>query len=515
MKKQVLSFNEFIFEAYRVYEAEGEEASGAFMEAMKIMKDSGTSSDAIAKIGDIVGISKMVANEENPAPQDAIGEDLKEMLTKLSTSLTKITDVKSSVNTISYTNLVANKVMLEGGNRSNILDFLYELNINNASDKSSLGAGTEGKGRKKKVVWNKVQTDKRWASMSSMSTHRGNGKLKDSKGRWAKFFNFMASFFERDARVRDSKRDTRYLFNSGLLNNIVITEISNGIIKTEQSIITDRDMFLGGRRTNRYNTKDPKGLSNIRGDKDVVTGFEIAKPYGTNLTPQQSKPTKGSANIEKTPVGYFTIVLYSMGAITKSTDTIPFSDLELQEKLIPQDDVSVEYTVNLDTSDAKGNPVLFAQNGYSLSEVGKNNIDLLIEEFYSIKSIVVKGFASDEGTDDVNSTLCKNRSAAVVKYLKEQTVWNLGTRVTDSASVNIQPKQPSTLTDTQKEAARKPFRKVQFIINGTKIKIDPKDPKTEFELTPTVGKFNTDTVDINQIVLTFVVEQNKTKTKGK
>ena len=92
---------------------------------------------------------------------------------------------------------------------------------------------------------------------------------------------------------------------------------------------------------------------------------------------------------------------------------------------------------------------------------------------------------------------------------------NLGSRVTDSASVNIQPKQASTLTGAQKEAARKPYRKVQFIINGTKVKNDPKEPKTEIELVPTVGKFNTDTVDINQIVLTFVVEQNKTRTKGR
>ena len=60
MKKQVLSFNEFIFEAYRVYEKEGEGAAGPFMEALKLMKDSGTSADAVEKIGDIVGISKMV-----------------------------------------------------------------------------------------------------------------------------------------------------------------------------------------------------------------------------------------------------------------------------------------------------------------------------------------------------------------------------------------------------------------------------------------------------------------------
>ena len=513
MKKQVLSFSEFIFEAYRVYEAEGEEAAGSFMEAMKIMKDSGTSSDAIAKIGDIVGISKMVANKKNPAPQDEIGEELKQMLTNLSSSLTKISSVKSSVNTIKYGNLVANQVMVEGGDRVSILDFLYELNINNANDKSFIGADTEGKGRKKKVVWNKVQTDKRWASMSSMSTHRGMGKLKDAKGRWAKFFNYMASFFERDTNVKDTKKDTRYLLNSGLLNNIVITDISNGVIKTEQSLITQRDMFMGGKALS--GKRDAKGISNIEGDKDVVTGYVIAKPYQAELTTQQSLPTKGSAKIEKTPKGYFTLVLYSMGAITKSTDTIPFSDLELQEKLVPQDDVSVEYTVNLDTSDASGKPVIFAQNGSSLTEVGKNNIDLLIEEFYSIKSIEVKGFASDEGTDDVNAKLCKARSAEVVKYLKGVKEWNLGSRVTDSASVNIQPKQASTLTGAQKEAARKPYRKVQFIINGTKIKNDPKEPKTEIELVPTVGKFNTDTVDINQIILTFVVEENKTSRKGR
>jgi outer membrane protein OmpA-like peptidoglycan-associated protein len=513
MKKQVLSFNEFIFEAYRVYEAEEEGAMGPFGEAIKLMKDSGASSDAMAKIGDIVGITNMVANTDNTKPLDRVGVELKQLMTNLSNSKIKISKTISSVNVIKYGNVVGNQVLLEGGDRVHILDFLYELNLNNANDKSSLGAKEEGKGRKKKVLWNKVQTDKRWASMSDMQTYRGMGKLKNAGGRWAQFFNFVASFFERDNRVSDEKKDTKYLYNSGLLNNIVITDISNGVIKTEQSIITARDMFLGGRSSS--GKRNPKGFSNVEGDKGVVSGYTLAIPYKSTLTEEQTNPTKGKANINKTPKGYFTIVLYSMGEIAKSTDTIPFSDLEKQEKLIPQDDVSVEYICDLDTNDSGGKQVLFAQNGYTLSEVGKNNIDLLIEQFYSIKSIQVQGFASDEGTVDVNTALCKNRSKEVTKYLKGVTEWNLGSRVTDSASVNIQPKQLDSLTAAQKEEARKPYRKVRLLINGTKVKNDPKEPTTEIKMVPTVGSFNTDTVDINQIILTFEVEANKTTRKGK
>jgi outer membrane protein OmpA-like peptidoglycan-associated protein len=513
MKKQVLSFNEFIFEAYRVYEAGGEGAGG-FNEALVLLKSSGASGQAMEKIGDINGISKLLANKENTAPQDEIGEEIVQLIQNLSNKRTIISKTVSKVNTISYNNVVANQVMTEGG-RTNILDFIYEINLGNVVNKSRVGSEDTGKGDKININWEKVSTSKRWASMSSMSSTRRYKNMRDAKGRWGRFFNFVASFFERDPNIKagGGLKDTRYLLNSGLLGNNVITDISNGIIKVEPSEITHREMFMGGR--NKKNARDPKGLSNVGGNKKVVKAYTDVDPLGAELTAEEKFPTKGSSKISKTPKGYFTLVLYSLGPIKSSTDSVSFSELELQEKIVPQDDVSVEYTVNLDTNDSSGKPVLFAQNGYSLSEVGKNNIDLIIEQFYSIKSIKVIGFASDEGTDEVNADLCKKRSAEVTKYIKGVKEWNLGSRVTDAASVNIQPEQPSTLTSAQKEEARKVYRKVQLIINGTKIKLDPKDPKIEFDITPTVGKFFVDSVDIYQTILTFEVEAKKTSRERK
>ena len=515
MKKQVLSFNEFIFEAYRVYEAGGEKGAGGFAEALVLLKSSGASSQAMEKIGDISGISKILANKDNPAPQDEIGVEVVQMIQNLSNKRTIISKTISKVNTIAYNNVVANQVMTEGG-RSNILDFIYEINLANVVNKSRVGSEDTGKGDKIKIEWEKVRSDRRWASMSSMNSTRRYKGIRDAKGRWARFLNLCASFFEQDPNVKYSgtKKNTRYLLNSGLLGNNVITDISDGIIKVEASEITYRDMFLGGR--DRRNKRDTKGISNVGGDKEaVVKGYTDVDPLGAELTADEKYPTKGSSKISRTPKGYFSLVLYSLGPIKSSTDYVSFTDLEKQEKTIPQDDVSVEYTMNLDTNDSSGKPVLFSQNGSSLSQEGKNNIDLLIEQFYSIKSITVKGFASDEGTTDVNTKLCLERSAAVVKYLKEVTEWNLSTRVTDSKSVNIQPAQPENLTAAEKEKARKVYRKVQFIINGTKVKVDPQDPKTEIEITPVVGKFFIDSVDIYQTILTFEVQEKKTSRERK
>ena len=71
MKKQVLSFDEFVFEAYRVFE--NEKDANAFIEAVSKLDKSGISADAKALMGTISGLAKSVANKHNKTPEEDLG----------------------------------------------------------------------------------------------------------------------------------------------------------------------------------------------------------------------------------------------------------------------------------------------------------------------------------------------------------------------------------------------------------------------------------------------------------
>lgn len=507
MKKQVLSFDEFVFEAYRVFESE--EDANAFIEAVSLLDKSGLSSDAKTLMGVISGIAKSTATKNNKTPEADLGKELLDFLDGITGNGVKIINMESKINTIPYDNIVGGSVLMEGNSRVKLMDFIYDLNIGNSSAKGQAGA-YESKG---KAYWNKVQTDKRFAGPGSSSGRIG-GKTSRKDRKWlGKGINWFTSFIplKRTTATNDESKDTLYLSDSGLLGNDVIVSIASGVITTKRSLITSEEMFWGG-KSKGTGKKDRKGFSNIEGNKRDVTGYKIEQPLGAKLTEEQTLPSKNkSAKAKKTPSVYFTLVLYSVGEVTKSDREIPFSELVKTEKTRTIGENSVEYTINLYNNDEAGKPVLFDVDKAILKPTGKENIDNAIEQFYSIDSVEILGFASQEGDAKNNQNLCVNRAKAVADYIKSVKDWKIpSSAVIASTSSNIQPAAPVAT-----EADRKKWRKVQIKVKGTKA--NPVDPKKEnyIEYVPTIGKFNPDKADIQQICLCFEVGSNDRSIEGK
>jgi outer membrane protein OmpA-like peptidoglycan-associated protein len=508
MKKQVLSFNEFVFEAYDSYSRimEGEKAgAGALIEAISKLDGSGMSKEAKDELGIISGIAKAVATKADKETEQNLGEALLNFISGMTEEGVFITNMESKINVITYDNVVGESVLLENDERVKLLDWLYLLNLSNSQSKSSAGARKSYKG---KILWNKVKTDKRLVGIGGMSPYIGNKK----RGWGGKILNFLGAMipFKKETNTMaggSESKDTKYLADSGLLGNEVITAISSKVILTEESKITSRDMFLGGAQVKRAGAKDRRGLSNVKGDKSVVNGYSIAIPLDAKLTDAEMDPTSNKAKKVGEEKAHYTLVLYSMGDLRKSTRQIPFSDIVLTEKTVPTGENIATYTEDLLNNEDENKRVLFALDSSVLTPAGKDNINNLIESFYSIESVEIQGFASKEGDKDNNDKLCVQRAASVAAYIKSVKDWGIAaSKVTSSATPNVQPK---TSTETLPS-----WRKVRFIVKGTKAGTVPAT-QTVPVITPTIGKFTPDAVDIKQICLCFEVGAKKTSKKGK
>lgn len=508
IKKQVLSFDEFVFEAYRVFE--NEKDANAFIEAVSKLDKSGISADAKALMGTISGIAKSIATKDNKTPEEDLGYQLLDFLDGITGNGVKIINMESKINTITYDNIVGGSVLMEGDNRIKLMDFIYDLNLGNASAKGSAGASEGSKG---KSYWNKEKTDRRFIGPGGKSGKIG-GKNSNKDLKWfGQGINWFTSFIPFKANTGDSgdsKKDTLYMADSGLLGNNVIVSIESGAIKTKQSVITSKDMFWGGRASSGPGSY--KGVSNTKGDKAKVTGYKIERPLGAELGEEQMIPSKNkSEKVKKTPSVHFTLVLYSVGEVTKSAREIPYSELVKTEKTKTIGTNSIEYIVDIYNNDDAGKPVLFKVNEAILKPEGKQNIDNAIEQFYSIDSIEVLGFASQEGDAKNNQKLCVDRAKEVADYIKGVKDWAIpASAVIASTTPNIQPATPVAT-----EEDRKKWRKVQFKIKGTIA--TPVDPKQEnyIEYIPTIGKFNPDKANIQQICLCFEVGSNDKSIEGK
>ena len=115
MKKQVLSFDEFVFEAYRVFE--NEKDANAFIEAVSKLDKSGMSAQAKTLMGTISGIAKARANKDNKTPEEDLGSELLDFLDGITGNGVKVINMESKINTITYDNIVGGSVLMEGDNR--------------------------------------------------------------------------------------------------------------------------------------------------------------------------------------------------------------------------------------------------------------------------------------------------------------------------------------------------------------------------------------------------------------
>jgi len=508
MKKQVLSFDEFVFEAYNGYNKlmEGEGA-GALIEAISKLESSGISGDAVKELGIISGIAKAVSTDEFPDAEGELGNSILTFINGITSAGINITKVDTKINVITYDNVISESVLLEGEDeRIKLLDWLYVLNNDNTYNKS--GSGSYQK--RGKTFWNKVQTDKRWIGIRGFKSDVGkSGGASHDWGKFGQVLNFISSFTPLKKKTADSAyydtKDTKYLVNTGLLGQTVITAINSGKILTDESIINSRDRFMGGDYSANKGAR--KQFSNTDDEKSKVTGYTIAIPLGAELTDKQKEPTINKAEKAGDEKAYFTLVLYSMGELGKSSRQIPFSDIVLTEKTVPTGENVQTYTEDLLNNEDENKRVLFAVDKSVLTDAGKDNINNLIERFYSIESIEIQGFASQEGDADNNDKLCVERAAAIAKYIKSVKEWAIpASKVTASTTPNVQPK-----TSTE---SRPSWRKVRFIVKGTKAGTVPAT-QTVPVMTPTIGKFTPDKVDIKQICLCFEVGKQTTTKKGK
>ena len=302
MKKQVLSFVEFVFEAYRVFE--NEKDANAFIEAVSKLDKSGISADAKALMGTISGLAKSIANKNNKTPEEDLGYQLLDFLDGITGNGVKVINMESKINTITYDNIVGGSVLMEGDNRIKLIDFIYDLNWGNASAKGTAGASETSKG---KSYWNKVQTDRRFIGPGGKSKYIGGTSGKNLKW-FGKGINWFTSFIPFKKEVNDkgaSTKDTLYMADSGLLGNDVIVSIASGVITTKRSVITKKDMFWGGRDSSRSGG-NYKGFSNTEGDKSKVTGYKIERPLDAELTEEEKEEYKKKGKVvDEITKGYF------------------------------------------------------------------------------------------------------------------------------------------------------------------------------------------------------------------
>jgi len=531
MKKQVLSFNEFILESYRMFE--NEEEANAWLEAVGLIVNSGLSEQGKDIMGDISGICKLASTKEDPNPDQKLGDALLGFLGGISSNGVKISDISTKINVITYDNLVGGSIMTSEQDRIKLVNWITGLNTTNTASKGSGGAYQIAD----KTYWSKVQDQKRFSGISGMTGKLGGKLNRKDLGWFGKSANWFASFFTRkDLGFGAATKDTIYLADSGLLGNNVITDVSSGKITVLMSGFNDSgDMFLGG-GPGKYAKRDRKGISNVSGNKkakiDKKDPYNIEQPLGANLLDNQIYPTEsGSSDVKKSSKAYFTIVLYSAGEPKPGdpSKSVPFTEIIKTEKTKLVTGNSQQFVIDiLDENDADGkSKILFSVNNTSLSPAGKGNIDNAIEPFSSITSIQVMGYASQEGTLQTNQELCLGRAKAVAEYIASQKDWNISSSIisypkTATDLVEPDPNKEGSMRSTiqpaspaKPESERAKWRKVRLTIVGTKsVPVEPKKV-TYTEITATKSSFTPEQVDIKQMCICFEVSSSDTSLKRK
>ena len=517
MKKQVLSFTEFINESYRIISEGGEASKGALLEAINRFTRTGISTAAANEVGKISGIAELATTKETPDAAEELGDALISFVDAIEGQGIKITDVQTKINDITYDNVVSQSILVNN-ERANLIQWVYDINLSNIQNK--LGAGVYYNYVSDKTYWNKIQTDKRFSGIKDKSERLGGNSKK--YGFFGQFINWSRSFVTRkELEYGIPTKPTKYLEDSGLLGNTVITDVKqSGTITTAISEITKKDMFWGG-GGERLTKRDSKGFSNVGYDKDVVgkgtkttdsdgnvvkdnRPYLIALPYDVELPEKAKIPTinKSDKAAEKGAKAYYTLVLYSISDLSKSARVVPFTELVMSSKKVPTGENIETFNVDVyDTGEKGKENILFGKDSSGLTPEGKKNINKAIDEFYSIESILVQGFASSEGTVDRNTTLCKERAESVVTHIKSVKNWQInGNSITADLNAHIQPTTGKGSTDP------KPlWRKVRLVVKGTKLKNSEPVTKDVPELISTTSEFNPDKVTIKQICITFEI----------
>jgi outer membrane protein OmpA-like peptidoglycan-associated protein len=467
MKKQVLSFTEFINEAYSMIN------EGKTWSDVKTLLSDYLDSDAKSILADIESTFKADARPEanfkgKKSILDIAGEVFGKVVSeKFNGKYTNITDLQYQISDLTYNKVIQGSV--------------YVTKNGPLGGTVSIHAQTPGSFPMETNGMMKLEDVLNGINIKNMVKFSGESVTETDKKYKAEFTNISKS----------EKKDFPWWFlgmkpgegrkinNSGSDEQYYITAIDDKIEVQEWS---NRNQDV-----KPVSDVKPVPLQIDRGTKLTATG-----KGDFNLKREKKDSLKKAGSVQYTYVFYAVDPKSINAGRNKGADKTvnDIKEIKIQKR---EPDTTEKLTI-------EDNGVLFTQGGSGLTADGKAHIyNAITQRFTSVSEITIQGSASQEGDRKVNEQLCKDRAKSVQTYLK--TVVD-GATVTASETAKIQPATP--VTD---EATRKTFRCVELMVKGTII--NPGAAKEETKYVPVSKKIKCDMVTIKEIQMTFTVEIDK------
>jgi len=456
MKKQVLSFTEFINEAYSIMVNEGRTWDD--VKTLLSNKLDGEAKTNLAYIEDLM------KSDARPDYKEDILKSAGESFSKavaevLDGKYTNITSIDTEINQLEYNEVIQGSVFVvptapmntnyslygsfnEEDGRMKIGDLLNLLNTRNISKLSSFITKANKKGK---------------AEFDNI------GKYDRQQGLWD---------------VLHLSGEGRKIEGSGSQDLYYITKVESQI-------------EIG-------KWENDKKVTPISGVVPTDMSMNIGRKY-KNEPGKESKTV--DKELQKAGTAVFTYVFYTLDPKSIKAGKNKGADKKISE--IKEVKIPVKTPDVTETLQIEDNGVLFTVNTATLTEAGKKQIyNAITQDFNSVSEIEIQGSASQEGDIKINEKLCIDRAAAVAAYLKTVS----SATVTPSTKASIQPASPVT-----PEAVRKTFRNVTLTIKGTKLTPGTTEQKTIY--VPKTAGVKCDMIKINEITMNFNVEIDPDKAK--
>jgi hypothetical protein len=484
MKKQVLSFTEFINEAYSM-----------------MINEAKTWADVKTLLGDNVDAEtgKMLSYIEENFEQDNLnkesgkllaiaGEKFGEIISeRLKSGYTRIESVDTTVNDINYNRLIQGMVYVTKG-------FPIGTSV----------SGTKFEANEKGMI--KIVDLLNLINLKNIIQKYNEYGIVDTKKGKAEFKNVSKDEMQKRGGLWGA---LGFKYKGKEKNKI------NGSGSSGQIYITDAEEVITiSEWTNTNQVTPTSGVEPVKMSLDIGTVTRKKLFFDPRVagddTKNKNKRNKGANQAE------FTFVFYCLtpksiqpkkGVLSYYTDIVPVQ--------IPFKEADSTKTLEIEE-----NGILFATGKSELTENGKKAIyNAIAQNFSSVSKIEVTGSASQEGPSSKppqaytaatyakdkagNLKLAGERADSVVTFLKEI-----------APDTNPTAKEPVIQEEAKTdEATRKTFRKV--ILNVTGTQIVPGQTVTKTVYTPETGGIKADRVTIKEIQMTFTVSINPDKAKKK
>ena len=479
MKKQVLSFTEFINEAYSIMVNEGRT-----WDDVKTLLS--------GKLDDSPEIKLNLAYMEDLMKSDArpdykvdilaeAGANFSAVISEvLDGKYTNITSIDTDIKQLEYNEVIQgsvfvgkselmNKVIPSYGEfqmvdgKMKLGDFLNMINVKNLSKIIDANDRVSTNNRKGKAEFRNVEDYNKQKGIGDILGLTGEGrKIKDSGSQWQYYITKIES------QIEIGKWE----------NNKKVTPIS-GVVPTNMSMDVGRKIV----------DRDNDGLTRGKDKKFQKAGSAVFTYVFYTVDPKSIENGRNKG-VDKTITG-------------------------IKEVKIPVKEPAVTQTIEIRDTGA-----LFGVGSPALTEQGKKDIyNAITQNFTSVSEIIVQGSASQEGPaskkagkydeetyksdSTYNLDLAKKRAESVVVHLK----------TVSAADIKTDPKDPAIIQPAAKEEeeARKTWRKVTLTIKGTKI--TEGEMKEKVIYIPITGKVKCDKITINEITMNFNVEIDQDKAK--